>query len=140
RHPAAGVPDLLRLAAGLRAHHRAAGRDQPHHERREPRRLGHLSLSNTPSGHRRGTPARMRAILKRAALVLAACALTGLAIRAWDSRRGPPLELWHTFVPDELRAKAIDAIGWDEYLAAEERVFTSVRTQVTDRLDAGDRV
>src|SRR4029453_6402480 len=85
-------------------------------------------------------PARMRAILKRAAVVLAACALTVLAIRAWDSRRGPPLELWHTFVPDELRAKAIDAIGWDEYLGAEERVVASVRTEVTDRLDAGDRV
>src|SRR5262245_55480791 len=82
----------------------------------------------------------MRTFLKRAVLALAACALTVLAIRAWDSRRGPPLELWHTFVPDELRAKAIDAIGWDEYLAAEERVFTSVRTQVTERLDAGERV
>src|SRR5262245_8479036 len=81
----------------------------------------------------------MRTILKRAALVLAVCVLTVLGIRAWDSRRGPPLELWHTFVPDELRAQAIDAIGWEEYLAAEERVFASVRTQVTDRLDAGDR-
>src|SRR4029453_12690265 len=54
--------------------------------------------------------------------------------------RGPPLELWHTFVPDELRAKAIAAIGWEESLAAEERVFASVRTEVPDRLDAGDRV
>src|SRR5262245_572979 len=81
----------------------------------------------------------MRTILKRAARVLAVCALTVLALRAWDSRRGPPLELWHTFVPDELRAKAIDAIGWGEYLAAEERVFASVRSEVTDRLDAGDR-
>jgi alpha-beta hydrolase superfamily lysophospholipase len=82
----------------------------------------------------------MRRILKRGTVVLAVCALTVLAIRAWDSQRGPPLELWHTFVPDELRAKKIDAIEWDAYLEAEDRVFASVRTEVTDRLDAGDRV
>jgi hypothetical protein len=85
-------------------------------------------------------PARIRTILKRGTMLLAVCALTLLAIRAYDSQRGPPLEPWHTFVPDELRAEDIDASGWDAYLRAEDGVFESVRTEVTDRLDAGDRV
>jgi acetyl esterase/lipase len=82
----------------------------------------------------------MRTILKRGTVLLAVCALTLLAIRAYDSQRGPPLEPWHTFVPDELRAEDIDASGWNAYLRAEDGVFESVRTEVTDRLDAGDRV
>ncbi len=47
RHSAPRVPDLLRLAARFGAHHRLAGRDQPHPERREPPRLGFLALRNT---------------------------------------------------------------------------------------------
>jgi alpha-beta hydrolase superfamily lysophospholipase len=78
--------------------------------------------------------------VKRGTVLLAVAVLTLLAIRAWDSQRGPPLELWHTFVPHELRAGDIDAIDWDAYLRAEDGVFASVRTEVTDRLDAGDRV
>jgi len=79
-------------------------------------------------------------IAKRGTVLLAVAVLTLLAIRAWDSQRGPPLEPWHTFVPHELRAEDIDAIDWDAYLRAEDRVFESVRSEVTDRLDAGDRV
>jgi alpha-beta hydrolase superfamily lysophospholipase len=63
-----------------------------------------------------------------------------LAFRAYDSQRGPPLELWHTFVPHELRAPDIDGSDWDAYLRAEDRVFESVRTQVTERLDVGERL
>jgi hypothetical protein len=78
--------------------------------------------------------------VKRSTVLLAVAVLTLLAIRAYDSQRGPPLEPWHTFVPDELRAEDIDASDWDAYLRAEDGVFESVRTEVTDRLDAGDRV
>ncbi len=79
-------------------------------------------------------------IVRRGAALLAVAVLTLLAIRAYDARRGPPLEPWHTFVPDELRAEEIDASDWHAYLRAEDAVFESVRTEVTDRLDAGDRV
>ena len=43
--------------------------------------------------------------LKRGAVLLVVIVLTLLGIRAWDSQRGPPLRLWHTYVPHELKAK-----------------------------------
>ena len=58
-------------------------------------------------------------------------------MRAYDSQRGPPLELWHTFVPHELSAMEIDKSDWTQYLAAEEKAFAEVRTEVTDRLETG---
>lgn len=72
--------------------------------------------------------------LKWAAVVFAVGVLTLLAVRAVDSQRGPPLELWHTFTPHELSAAEIDSADWKQYLAAEERAFAEVRTEVTDRL------
>ena len=61
--------------------------------------------------------------LKRVAvgigLLVALAALlvgAGLAFRAWDALRAPPLEAWHTFVPDEPDADAIDAMDWAAYL------------------------
>lgn len=66
------------------------------------------------------------------------CSLLG--IRAWDSQQGDPLAPWQTYVPHELTAAEIDATDWAGYLAAEKRVFDEVRTQVTDKLDASERV
>ena len=82
--------------------------------------------------------------LKWGAVVLAVSAITLLAVRGFDAQRGPPLELWHTFVPHELSADEIDKADWKRYLAAEERAFAEVRTEVTDRLspqarDEGNR-
>ena len=73
--------------------------------------------------------------LKWAAVGLAISALTLLAVRVFDSHRGPPLELWHTFTPHELSAAEIDKANWKQYLVAEEQAFAEVRTEVTDRLD-----
>ncbi len=73
-------------------------------------------------------------LLKWGAVVLAVSVLTLLAVRAYDSQRGPPLELWHTFVPHELSASEIDKADWARYLAAEERAFAEVRAEVTDKL------
>jgi alpha-beta hydrolase superfamily lysophospholipase len=83
-------------------------------------------------------------LLKWLGWALAGIALTVLAVRIYDSQRGAPLELWHTFVPHELSAKEIDQSDWAKYLAAEERAFAEVRTQVTDHLpsnkqDPGNR-
>ena len=54
------------------------------------------------------SPAMARKLLKRTAVVIVVALLTLLAVRAWDSQRGPPLEPWHTFVPTELTAEEID--------------------------------
>lgn len=84
--------------------------------------------------------ARVARILKRTAVLVAVSAVILLALRIYDSQRGLPLEPWHTYVPDELSVEEIDHAGWTEYLAAEEAIFEAVRTEVTQELDAEDRV
>jgi alpha-beta hydrolase superfamily lysophospholipase len=74
-------------------------------------------------------------LLTRGALLLAVLAVTVLAIRVWDSQRGPRLERWHTYVPRELKAKEIARGDWTAYLAAEKTLFDDVRAQVTEKLD-----
>jgi alpha-beta hydrolase superfamily lysophospholipase len=78
--------------------------------------------------------------LKLVLIVVAAILATLVAVRAWDSQRGPPLEPWHTYVPHELRARAIDAMDWPEYVQVENGIFESLRNKVTRRLPAWDRV
>ncbi len=73
-------------------------------------------------------------VLKWGALILAVIALTLFAVRADDSQRGPPLDLWHTFVPHEMSAPEIDKADWAQYLEAEAKLFAEVRAEVTDKL------
>ena len=73
------------------------------------------------------------------AALLAASLVTLLAVRAHDSQRGPPLQLWHTFVPHEMTAEQIRDSDWTHYVAAEQRLFDEVRVNVTDKLDAESR-
>jgi alpha-beta hydrolase superfamily lysophospholipase len=78
--------------------------------------------------------------LKLVLIVVAAVLATLVAVRVWDSQRGPQLEPWHTYVPQEARAGAIDAMDWPEYVEAENRIFETVRDKVTHRLPAWDRI
>ena len=75
--------------------------------------------------------------MKWVVALLAASLLTVLALRAWDSRTGPPLQLWHTFVPDDVTSREIAAMDWAGYMAAEQRVFEQVRQNVTLKLNDG---
>ena len=84
--------------------------------------------------------AMLKRLAKRAAWLIVVSALTLLAIRAFDSQRGPPLESWHTVVPKELTADEIAGSDWQGYLVAEDAVLEQVRAEVTRRLDAKDRV
>nr|WP_243389734.1 alpha/beta hydrolase [Arboricoccus pini] len=63
-----------------------------------------------------------------------------LALRIWESERGPPLEAWHLFVPTEMTAAEIDHADWAAYLTAEQRVFDEVRTNVVDKMPADQEV
>ena len=63
-----------------------------------------------------------------------------LGIRAWDAQRGPPLAVWHTYVPDELTAKEIDKLDWNGYLKAEAALFDQVRAKVTEKLEPEQRI
>ena len=63
-----------------------------------------------------------------------------LAVRAWDSQRGAPLEPWHVIVPRELTRGELDGADWPAWLAAEDRVFATVERDVARALPEGDRV
>jgi alpha-beta hydrolase superfamily lysophospholipase len=77
---------------------------------------------------------------RRAAVLAVVVAATLLIARIVQSERGPPLAPWHTFIPAEPRAAEIDRLDWNGWLAAEARVFASVRREVTDKLPQQDRV
>jgi len=85
-------------------------------------------------------PARLLKFAKRALALIAVSAVTLLAVRAYDSQRGPGLELWHTYVPHELTAAELDKADWAAYLKAEAGMFQSVKAEVVARLDAEARV
>lgn len=72
-------------------------------------------------------------------LLVVSIAILFLA-RAYDSQRGEPLEIWHTYVPKELHEADLDRSGWTEYLKAEEAIFDSVRAEVTQRLPPEERI
>ena len=48
-------------------------------------------------GAGRAVRARLLRIVKRTALLVGAVVITLMAVRIWDTQRGPPLELWHTY-------------------------------------------
>ena len=78
--------------------------------------------------------------LKRGFVALLVVAVAFLGFRAYVTQRGPPLEAWHTYVPEELSAAKLDAVDWNEYLKAEERIFESVRAEVSQKLEPEARV
>lgn len=68
-------------------------------------------------------------------LSLIVALVTLLAIRIYDTQRGPKLELWHTFVPHDMKAAEIDKANWADYIKAENKVFDEVRKNVTEKLE-----
>jgi alpha-beta hydrolase superfamily lysophospholipase len=79
--------------------------------------------------------AKLAQLLKWVVALVGVSLATVLVVRAWDAQRGPPLELWHTFVPHEMTAAEIGKADWARYLAAEKKIFDEVRREVTDKLD-----
>jgi alpha-beta hydrolase superfamily lysophospholipase len=82
----------------------------------------------------------LKRILLGLLIVVLLLGAVALAVRSYRSLQGPPLQPWHTFVPDELRAADLDAADWPRYLAQEQAIFDSVRANVTQRLDGEARV
>ena len=64
---------------------------------------------------------RTRRYASRLGWLLLVVALTLLAVRIYDSQRGPPLELWHTYVPEELDADELEAADWPRYTSTTDR-------------------
>jgi len=79
-------------------------------------------------------------MLKWLLIAIAAVAAVALGVRSYRALSGPPLQPWHTFVPQELRVGELDASDWSRYLAQEQAIFESVRANVSQRLDPDARV
>lgn len=83
--------------------------------------------------------ARLLKIGKWGVVLIVVIATTFLGIRIYDAQSGPPLELWHKFVPPELRADELETADWQAYLAAEEAAFDGVHREVTEKLTLDER-
>ncbi len=77
--------------------------------------------------------------LKRCAMLLIVLVAAFFSIRIYDSLGGPRLQLWHTFVPDEMDDLAIDGTDWAGYIAAENKLFEEVKTNVTQQLESDQK-
>ena len=78
--------------------------------------------------------------LKWTAILLTVAVLTFLAVRVYETQRGPPLEVWHTHVPQELHVAALDKTDWAGYLAKEAGLFEDLRREVSQKLTPDERV
>lgn len=83
---------------------------------------------------------RLIRLARTLVLVVVVVIVTVLAVRIVDTLRGPELEPWHTVVPPELDAAELDRTDWAGWLAAEDKAFAAVRSEVTEALPAADRV
>lgn len=79
-------------------------------------------------------PLRVVRWTKRLVILLLLAILAFVALRAFNALRGPALQLWHTFVPAELRADDLDRADWAGYLAKEDEIMASVRAEVSQKL------
>jgi alpha-beta hydrolase superfamily lysophospholipase len=79
-------------------------------------------------------------LLKWLLVLILVVGVTLLALRAYRAMSGPALQPWHTFVPVELRADQLDAADWARYLAQEDAIMASVRTEVSQKLPPDERV
>ena len=77
---------------------------------------------------------------RRGLVLVVVALLTFLGIRAWDTQRGPPLEVWHTHIPEEFDVGEIDAAGWSDYLAHEAGLFEGLVREVSRELKPEDQV
>ena len=79
-------------------------------------------------------------IAKWSLALLGLFVVTFLAVRIYNSQRGLPLDVWHTYVPHELSENEIDAADWEAYLEAEEKIFDSLRVNVSQQLTPEEQV
>ena len=84
--------------------------------------------------------APLRRVLKWMAVLTLVLFVAFLGSRVWFAQSGPPLEPWHTFVPEEMNVAELDTADWRAYLAHEDRLFADVTREVVQKLPEEDRV
>lgn len=77
--------------------------------------------------------------MKRILQILVLIIVVIVAIRIYDSERGPDLKVWHTYVPTELTVDEIEETDWSGYLAQEEKIAIELREHVSQQLEDADQ-
>ena len=72
--------------------------------------------------------------------LLSIVTVTFLAVQIYNSQRGLPLDVWHTYVPHELSPKEIDAADWRTISRPRRRIFDSLRVNVSEKLTPEEQV
>ncbi|MGO4220967.1 alpha/beta hydrolase [Lysobacter sp. TAF61] len=78
-------------------------------------------------------------MLRKSIVAVALLLLVVFGVRACLSTQGPSLQPWHTIVPDEPSAQAIATGTWQDYVAAEQRMFGQLRRKLDSEMKPGDR-
>lgn len=77
---------------------------------------------------------RTKIWIKRVATLTVILLIVLLGLRVALTERGPDLELWHTWVPEELSDSQMDHSDWAGYLSNEQKIFAGIKANVSDKL------
>jgi len=77
------------------------------------------------------------ALLRKSVLLVLLVVVAIVVGRAYLSTSGPPLRPWHTIVPEELSARAIEHEDWRGWIAAENTMFEDLHRRLQAAMDAG---
>ncbi|WP_428944747.1 alpha/beta hydrolase [Pantoea sp. FN060301] len=77
---------------------------------------------------------RTKVWLKRSLIVLLIATVALLALRVAVTERGPDLQPWHKWIPDELSGSQMDRDNWAGYLQNEQKIFADMKRNVSDKI------
>ncbi|MEI6224852.1 MAG: alpha/beta hydrolase [Deltaproteobacteria bacterium] len=78
--------------------------------------------------------------LKRAGILAAIVVVTLFVGRIVETQRGPPLRVWHTYVPEELTVDDLERTDWAGYMKAEATLFDRLGAELKRELEPEDRI
>lgn len=83
---------------------------------------------------------KVKSILKFSGFAVVVALFTMWGVRAFNAWQAPPLQLWHTVIPQEMREAELDKADWAAYMQRENELFETVRKEVTDKLPQAAQV
>ena len=78
--------------------------------------------------------------LKRAGILAVVVVVTLFVGRIVETQRGPPLRVWHTYVPEELTVDEMERTDWAGYVKAEAALFERLGAELKRGLEPEDRI
>ena len=78
--------------------------------------------------------------LKRAGILAVVVVVTLFVGRIVETQRGPPLRVWHTYVPEELSVDEMERTDWAGYVKAEAALFDRLGAELKRGLEDEDRI